>query len=89
MLSSMLKSLEIDKIISLCESEPDFFSIFGETEDDISDWRLSTEVRIEELLIKASKEVAERKSATQSGFRKLAYSSFNGDILNYLEFKKC
>ena len=32
--------------------------------------------------------MAERKSATQSGFRKLAYSSFNGDILNYLEFKK-
>ena len=32
--------------------------------------------------------MAERKSATQSGFRKLAYPSFNGDILNYLEFKK-
>ena len=29
------------------------------------------------------------KSTTQSGFRKLAYPSFNGDILNYLEFKKC
>ena len=88
MLSLMLKSMEIDEIIILCKSEPDFFSIFGETEDNISDWCLSTEVRIEDLLIKASKEVAERKSATQSGFRKLAYPSFNGDILNYLEFKK-
>ena len=53
------------------------------------DWHLSTEVRIEDLLIKASKEVAERKSATQSGFRKLAYPNFNGDIINNLEFKKC
>ena len=49
MLSLMLKSMEIDKIIILCESEPDFFSIFGETEDDISDWCLSTEVRTEDL----------------------------------------
>ena len=32
--------------------------------------------------------MAERKSATQSGFRKLAYPSFIGDILNYLKFKK-
>ena len=54
----MLKSMEIDKILILCETEPDFFSIFGETEDNIHDWRLSTEVRIEDLLIKASKEVA-------------------------------
>ena len=32
--------------------------------------------------------MTERKSATQSGFRKLAYPSFNGNILNYLKFKK-
>ena len=32
--------------------------------------------------------MAERKAATQSGFRKLAYPSFNGDVLSYLEFKK-
>ena len=32
--------------------------------------------------------MAERKSATQSGFRKLPYPNFNYDILNYLEFKK-
>ena len=49
---------------------------------------VSAEARTKDLLIKASKEVAERKSATQSGFRKLAYPHFNGDILNYLEFKK-
>ena len=53
----MLISIEIDKILILCKSEPDFFSIFGETEDDISDWRLSIKERIEDLLIKASKEV--------------------------------
>ena len=89
MLSLMLKSMEIDKIIIICKTEPDFFSIFGETKDNISDWHLSTKIRIKDLLIKASKEVAERKSATQLGFRKLAYPSFNGDILNYLKFKKC
>ena len=65
MLSLMLKSIEIYKIIILCETESDFFSIFGETEEKISDWHLLTEVRIEDLLIRASKEVAERKSATQ------------------------
>ena len=88
MISWMLRSMEIHKILILCESEPDFFSIFGETEDNISDWCLSTEVRIEDILIKTSKEVAERKYATQLGFRKLAYPSFNGNILNYLEFRK-
>merc|ERR1711942_336975 len=88
LLSSMLKSREIDKLLVLCETEPDFFTIFGETEDDIHDWRQATEIRIEDLLIKASKEVSERKAATQSGFRKLPYPSFNGDVLSYLEFKK-
>ena len=52
------------------------------------DWKLSTEARINDILIRASKQVSERKSATHSGFRKLAYPSLNGDILNYLEFKK-
>merc|ERR1711942_523932 len=88
LLSSMLKSMEIDKLLVLCETEPDFFTIFGETEDDIHDWRHASEIRIEDLLIKASKEVAERKAATQSGFRKLSYPSFNGDVLSYLKFKK-
>ena len=68
MLSNMLKAMDLDGIIVLCETEPDFFSIFGDTEDDIMDWKLSTEARIEDLLIKAAKQVSERKSATQSGF---------------------
>lgn len=88
LLSSMPKSMEIDKILVLCETKPDFFTIFGETEDNIQDWHLSTEIRIEDLLIKASREITERKAATESGFRKLSYPSFNGDILSYLEFKK-
>merc|ERR1712055_1166611 len=88
LLSTMLKSMEIDKILVLCETEPDFFSIFGETEDDIHDWRAATEIRIEDLQFRASKEVAERKAATQTGFRKLEYPKFNGDCLNYLEFRK-
>ena len=49
---------------------------------------MSTEARNEDILIRASRQVSERKSASQSGFRKLAYPSFNGDVLSYLEFKK-
>ena len=55
MLSSMLKSVQIDEIIILCETEPDFFSIFRETDYNISDWHLSTKVRIKDLLIRAGK----------------------------------
>ena len=39
-------------------------------------------------MIRASKEVSDRKAATQSGFKKFSYPHFNGDVLNYLEFKK-
>merc|ERR1712112_405079 len=39
-------------------------------------------------MIRASKEVSERKAATQTGFKKLEYPQFNGDVLNYQEFKR-
>merc|ERR1712101_80398 len=39
-------------------------------------------------MIRVSREVSERKAATQSGLKKLYYPHFKGDILNYLEFKK-
>ena len=54
----------------------------------MNDWRDEIEAHIEDLMIRASREVSERKAATQSGFKKLSYPHFNGDILNYLEFKK-
>ena len=44
--------------------------------------------RFQDLIIRASKEVSERKAATQTGFKKLSYPQFNGDVLNYQEFKK-
>ena len=47
LLSSMLKSRDIDKILVLCKMEPDFFTIFGETDDNIHGWRLI----IKDLLI--------------------------------------
>ena len=62
--------------------------MFGETEDQLNDWRHTTEDQITDLLIKASKEISKRKAATQSGFKKLAYPHFNGDVIHYLEFKK-
>ena len=84
----MLKAMNIDHSLSLSEIEPDFLSLFGETEDDIDDWLHAIVVRIEDMLIRASKEVADRKDATQTGFRKLSYPSFDGDTLSYLELKK-
>ena len=80
--------MNIEKIISIADHEPNFLDMFGETEDQVDDWRHQTEARNNDLMIRASKEISERKAATQSGFKKLPYPHFNGDILNYLEFKK-
>jgi len=75
--------MDIRRLISFADNEPDFLEIFGETEDQIDDWRTNTEAQIEDLMIRASREVSERKVATQSGFKKLSYPHFNRDILNY------
>ena len=88
LLLNMLKDLDPAGIISLVETEPDFLEIFGETEDQVNDWSYATKFRIQDLMIKASKEVSDRKAATQTGFKMLSYPQFNGDILNYQEFKK-
>ena len=88
LLSNMLKDLNINKIIGLADTEPDFLEIFGETEDQVSDWSITTKYRIQDLLIRAYNEVADRKASTQSGFKKLSYPSFNGDVLCYQEFKR-
>ena len=88
LLSNMLKDLNINEIISLADSKPDFLEIFGETEDQVSDWSITTKYRIQDLLIRAYDEVADRKASTQSGFKKLSYPHFNGDVLCYQEFKR-
>ena len=84
----MLNKMNIKHIISLADQEPDFLEILGETKYQLDDWRYATEARIDDLMIRASRKVSERKAATQSGFKKLTYPHFNGDILNNLEFKK-
>ena len=84
----MLKDLNINKIIGLADIEPDFLEILGETEDQVSDWSITTMYRIQDLLIRAYNEVADRKASTQPGFKKLSYPSFNGDVLCYQEFKR-
>ena len=84
LLSNMLKDLDLTGIISLA----DFLEIFGETEDQVSDWNHSAKFRIQDLMMRAFKEVSDRKAATQTGFKKLNYPQFNGDMLNYQEFKK-
>ena len=88
-LCSMLNQINVDHIISIADHKPNFLDMFGETEDQVNDWRHATEDRITDLLIKASKEISERKAATQSGFKKLTYPHFNRDVFNYLEFRKC
>ena len=88
LLSTMLNEMDLKHVISLSDTEPEFIEIFGETEDEINEWHHATKIRIEDLIIRASKEVSEWKSATQTGFRKLSYPKFNGDVLNFLEFKK-
>ena len=80
--------MNMKHIISIADHDPDFLEIFGETEDQIDDWRHEMDDRIDDLMIRASKEISKRKAATQSGFKKLPYPYFNGDVLNYLEFMK-
>ena len=87
LLSSMLKDLNINEIIGLADTEPDFLEIFGETEDQVSNWSNTTKYRIQDLMIRAYNEVSDRKASTQSGLKKLRYPHFNGDILFYQEFK--
>ena len=55
--------MNIEHVLSLSEAEPNFLSIFGETGNKIDDWYHAREIRIEDLLIKASKEVSKQKSA--------------------------
>ena len=84
----MLKDLDITGIISLADTEPDFIEVFGETEDQVSYWSHEAKYRIQDLMIRAYKEVSDRKASTQTGFKKLNYPQFNRDVLNYLELKK-
>ena len=49
---------------------------------------MDTKFKIQDMLIRAYKEVADRKASTQSGFKKLSYPSFNGDVLCYQEFRR-
>ena len=39
LLSTMLTKVDIRKIISYADTEPDFLEIFGETEDQVDNWR--------------------------------------------------
>ena len=84
----MFKDMNITKIIGLADTEPDFIEVFGETEDQVSDWSHTAKYKIQDLMIRAYKEVSDRKASTQTGFKKLNYPQFNEDILNYQEFKR-
>ena len=87
-ISSMLKELDVPGIIDLAVTEPDFLEIFGETEDTINDWSEEIRNKVQDFSLRAATEVSERKAATQTGFKKLSLHSFNGNVINYMEFKK-
>ena len=38
LLSSMLTKINVDRIISIADHEPNFLDMFGETEDQVNDW---------------------------------------------------
>ena len=84
----MLRDLDIPGIIKLANTEPDFLKIFGETEDQVNDWSEDARFRIQDLTLRAAKEVCDRKAATQTGFKKLSLPNFNRDVLNYQQFKR-
>ena len=84
----MLRDLDIPGITELANTEPDFLEIFGETEDQVNDWSEDARFRIQDLTLRAAKEVCDRKAATQTGFKKLSLPNFNGDVLNYQQFKR-
>ena len=88
LINKMLKELDLPGIIALADTEPDFMEIFGETEDQVNDWYIDAKFRTEDLTFRAAKEVSERKAATQTGFKKPSLPSFNGDILNYQQFRR-
>ena len=89
LISTRLTKINVNRIIFFADHESNFLDMFGKTEDQLHNRRHTTEDQITDLLIKASKEISERKTATPSVFKKLAYPYFNGEVINYLEFKKC
>ena len=88
LIGSLLKELNVPGIIDLAATEPDFLEIFGETEDAVNDWSEEIWNKVQDFSLRAAAEVSERKAATQTGFKKLTLPSFNGNILNYMEFKR-
>ena len=72
LLSNMLKDININMIIGLADTEPDFLEIFCVTEDKVSDWSITTKFKIQDLLIRVYNKEADRKASTQSGLKRLA-----------------
>ena len=88
-LDSDLSKLNIEKIVTRCESDPDANEAYGGTIESIIDWEEKTKDRLDDLMQKADIQIMTKKSATTSGFEKRKYPSFSDDPLNYFVFKKC
>ena len=69
----ILSGHKIDDWLKLSQSEPDLFTFFKHTEDQINDWRNLTEDKIDYLDDKADLEIGKRKALVQSIFYKQEY----------------
>ena len=67
--------MDIKHIFSIADNEPDFLEIFGETEDQIDDWRHGTEARIYDLIIRASRMYL-RENCNSVWLQEVVLSSF-------------
>ena len=69
-LYSDLSKLNIEKIVALCDNDPDLNEGYSGTVESIIKWEEDTKDRIDELLQKADIQIQTRKSAVQCDFEK-------------------
>ena len=82
------KALRINEILDRFLYDPNQDEIYGAFADEIDDWSELCDGKIEELKIRAERQISQRKAATQSGFEKRSYPKFKGEKLTYYVFKE-
>ena len=60
--STMLKNMDIQNIFSITHTKPEFLTIFEEIDDQIDNCRHTTKFRIEDLMVRAIREVSDRRA---------------------------
>ena len=86
-ISRMFNTIDIETILEWFVYYPNTDDQFGGSSDSLAEWHADLEERIQNLQIKAKKQIAVRKSVTTSGFEKKAYPRYDGTKLDYYVFK--